>query len=199
MTASDIQMVVLVVLTNFVLLVLPCLLAPPIARWLEAIAGRVAFRPWGGHPDGRALAGEGVPQLDLAGVVVEPGIGVGPLRFGARPGAAKAALGPPLDWNAWGDGNLNDSLVYDGVRLVFDRCGAEPLPRSRLCGAEVRRADAVLLGRPLAEWDEGELAAELARLGFRPRVAESGYAEFAFPYLAAWFEAGRLARVEVAE
>jgi hypothetical protein len=109
-------------------------------------------------------------------------------------------FGRSLGYDAWDDGNLNDSLIYDGVRLSFDRYDSRgPLPRSRLCGAEVRRADAILFGRPLDHWGDGELAAELAARGFHQRVSDLGYAEFGPPYLAAWFEAGRLARVEVAE
>jgi hypothetical protein len=198
MNTHDLLMGVLAVLAGFVILVLPCLLAPPIARWLTGRATtwfgidlyKCSWREFGSaKADGAHAA--------LAGLVIEPG-GVGPVQFGVSPQQVAQALSRSLGCDAWDDGNLNDSLIYDGVRLRFDRCDSRgPLPRSRLCEAEVRRADAVLFGRPLADWGEGELVAELRRRGFRPGVLEPGYAEFTLPYLRAWFEAGRLARVAV--
>ncbi len=209
----------LVAFTGCLLLVLPCLLSPPIARWLsrqlEARLGLDAYRRRTHSPAtervleflefalyGRREYGAwtgAVPRL-LAGLVVEPGGGVGPARLGISPAQVVAVLGRSLGDDAWDDGNLNDSLIYEGVRLRFDQCDSRgPLRRSRLCEIEVRRADAVLFDRLLFDWGEGELAAELTRRGFHPRLSESGYAEFTSPYLRAWFEGGRLARVEVAE
>lgn len=184
----------LIALTGFILLVLPCLLAPPIARWLsrqlEFRLGLDAYRRRAHGPAAERVLeflgfelysireygdrANAVPG-QLAGSPVEPGGGIGPARLGMSPTQVVAALGPPLGYDAWDDGNLNDSLIYDGVRLTFDRCDHRgPLPRSRLVVAEVRRADAVLLGRPLPDWREGELVAVLAGRGFRPRVSEPG-------------------------
>ena len=218
MGADDVLTGGLVALAGFVLVALPWLLAAPVARWLtrqaEARLGPAAYRrrdhgpatEWvlvflGVEPYGRRHYGPGARAVPgrMAGAVVELGGGVGPAHLGMSPAQVEAALGRSLGYDTWDDGNLNDSLIYDGVRLSIDRCDHRgPLARSRLCVAEVRRADAVLLGRPLAGWGEGELAAELVQRGLRPQVSEPGYAEFAGPYLAAWFEAGRLVRVEVA-
>ncbi|MBP3956315.1 hypothetical protein J8F10_13575 [Gemmata sp. G18] len=186
------------VLTGFVLLVLPCLIARPVARWLTK--RWVAWRGTDQHRRHTHNTTEGIEaRWPLTGVAVEPGVGVGPVQFGASPHQVEDALGPSLGYEAWDDGNLNDSLIYDGVRLRFDRCGARPSPRSRLCGAEVRRADAVLFGRPLTDWSENELVAELTRRDFRHEVSAPGYAEFSVPYLAARFEAGRLIGIEIAQ
>jgi len=136
----------------------------------------------------------------LAGATVDPGGGVGPARLGMSPAEVVAALGRSLGYDAWDDGNLNDSLIYDGVRLSFDRCDHRgPLPRSRLWVAEVRRPDAMLLGRPLCDWQEEELIATLSDRGLQTKIVEPGYAEFVGPYLRTWFESGRLTGVEVAE
>jgi hypothetical protein len=117
-----------------------------------------------------------------------------------RPDQVQAVLGRPLGDDAWDDGNLNDSLIYDGLRLQFSECGTDgPLSRSRLCCIEVRRPDAELFGRPLKDWDEPALAATLAVDGFRLKVAEPGYAEFESPYIALWFgPGGQLTKVEIA-
>lgn len=217
MGASDVLTGGLVALAGFVLLALPCFLAPPIARWLawrsEVRLGLDAYRRRAHSPATERVLeffgfelytrrvyspGAGAAIGRLAGAAVEPGGGVGPARLGMSPAQVESALGRSLGHEAWDDGNLNDSLIFDGVRLSFDRCDHRgPLIRSRLVAAEVRRPDAVLLGRPLADWSEGGLVTELEERGFRRRVAEPGYCEFAGPWLAAWFEAGRLARVEV--
>jgi hypothetical protein len=134
------------------------------------------------------------PLVDLA---VEPGRGYGPAKFGMSPDRVVAVLGQPLDYDAWDDGNTNDSLIYEGARLVFDRCdGKGPLTRSRFDNAIILRQDALLFGRRLVDWSESELLAELTRQGL-PGYAEPelGLVAMKTPYLRTWFENGQITEV----
>lgn len=128
--------------------------------------------------------------LDLAGLEIRPGIGYGPLRLGMRPSIVRDLMGPFLDYDAWDDGNLNDSLIYEGVRLWFNGCDSRgPLSNSRLEVIEVRRPDVIVFGCAFADWTEAELVAELLARGFQPKVVECGFAEFVSPvYVRVSFE-----------
>lgn len=103
---------------------------------------------------------------------VLPAQGVGDARFGMTPAQVRAALGEPELYEEWMGGNLNDSLLFRGLICGFGGCDTHgPLADSLL--REVRisvphRSDAMLWGRPLAEWSASDFRrhAERAKLPF---------------------------------
>jgi hypothetical protein len=66
---------------------------------------------------------------------VYPNQGIGPVRFGMTPRQAKEAMGIDEVYEDWMGGNLNNSLIYPGLIISFDRCNADgPLPDSKVNG-----------------------------------------------------------------
>jgi hypothetical protein len=127
-----------------------------------------------------------------------PGTGVGSVRLGMWPCRVRAKWGRPLDWESWGDGNLNDALIYPGMCLRFSRCGSSgPQMLSRLVVIEIRRSDAVLFGRSLEEWNEEELVAYLNVMGFDRKLYQPDCWKTAFPHLTIWFESGLVSGIEI--
>jgi hypothetical protein len=101
---------------------------------------------------------------------IYPGSGVGAVRFGQTPAEVEAAMAEPRKYEEWMGGNLNSSLVFQGLILGFDRCNAEgPLSSSRLVEAQlVARADASLFGRPVTAWTRDDLFTALCAQGQVP-------------------------------
>jgi len=60
-------------------------------------------------------------------------------------------------------GNLNDSLLYHGLVLGFDKCDAHgPLPDSSFVDVWIRgRPDVILWGKPLSDWTREAVEAHL--------------------------------------
>ncbi len=67
----------------------------------------------------------------------------------------------------WMGGNLNDSLLYPGLILGFDKCDSHgPLENSRFTEFQVlKREDAVLYGKPFMNWTKQELFQLFAEQG----------------------------------
>jgi hypothetical protein len=64
---------------------------------------------------------------------------VGPAHFGLRPAQVTSVMGETELYEDWMGGNLNDSLLFRGLILGFDRCDANgPLPDGRLIEARVK-------------------------------------------------------------
>ncbi len=101
---------------------------------------------------------------------IDPGRGVGPARFGQTPVQVEAVMAEPQMYEEWMGGNLNDSLLFQGLILGFDRCNTHgPLPDSRLVEARIlARAGAYLFNRPAADWTRDELLAFLRSQGHDP-------------------------------
>jgi hypothetical protein len=91
----------------------------------------------------------------------------------------------------WMGGNLNDSLLYHGLILHFDRCnGAGPLPDSRLNWIVVHeRDDAYLLDSPLTAWKKMALLDRLREEGLSPVLLDNGDLEVPWFWLSATFDA----------
>ncbi|MFH1465662.1 MAG: hypothetical protein ABIO70_14850 [Pseudomonadota bacterium] len=102
-----------------------------------------------------------------------PDVGLGPVRLGMRPAEVRRLLGDEQTWEEWMGGNLNDALLYPGLRLHFDACGpSEPLPHGRLVWIVVHgRPDVTLIDRPITAWTRPELEAALRHRG-EPPVSE---------------------------
>src|SRR5512145_1904306 len=73
-------------------------------------------------------------------------------------------------------GNLNDSLLYQGLILGFDSCNATgPLRSARLVEAHLRNRDAASFsGRPLSAWSRDQLSTHLAAQGISFQVDQRG-------------------------
>jgi hypothetical protein len=69
-----------------------------------------------------------VKRLDI-----HPGEGIGPIRHGMRPVEVLAVFPEPQVYKNWMGGNLNDALMFHGLRLHFTDCDTHaPLPNSTL-------------------------------------------------------------------
>ena len=88
-----------------------------------------------------------------------PWIGLGPLRFGMKPSEVRCAFKECHVYEEWMGGNLNDSLLYRGLILQFDKCDAYgPLEDSRFDGVKAKaRKDIWLFGKRLASWTRNDL------------------------------------------
>lgn len=91
---------------------------------------------------------------------IQPGVGIGTVRFGIRPAEVIAALvNVNLGKSNWRGGNLNDCLLYRDILFAFDLCDAHgPTPDARLNFIVVRpRNDVRLFGRKIDQWSRSEL------------------------------------------
>ncbi len=93
-----------------------------------------------------------------------PNIGLGTLRFGMSPKQVRASFDEPETYEDWMGGNLNDSLLFKGLILGFDRYNAHgPLARSKFREATIHgRPDVVIMGKSLLDWSK---SAVIDRLG----------------------------------
>ena len=110
----------------------------------------------------------------MSDLEIIPTIGVGSARFGQPPSEVLAAMAEPQVYEDWMGGNLNDSLLFQGLILEFDRCDAYgPLPESRLVGARIRsRPGARLFAKMVAEWTREELRDHLRSLGHKSQEGD---------------------------
>lgn len=111
---------------------------------------------------------------------VKPLVGIGPVTFGMSPPEVIAHLGTGQVWEAWMGGNLNDSLVYHGLVLIFDRCDAYgPLEDSRLEYIDVKqREDVRLYGKAANDWTRPDLLRYLEQNAIEFAVLSDGAVSF---------------------
>ena len=95
---------------------------------------------------------------------IRPREGYGPVDFGMSPSELKRLLGSERTYEEWMGGNLNDSLLYPGIIVQFDRCDASgPLEESGVDGLRLAvGSGAMLAGAPVFGQPVDEV---LARLG----------------------------------
>ena len=93
-----------------------------------------------------------------------PNVGLDPLLFGMSPKQVRSLLDEPETYEDWMGGNLNDSLLFKGLILGFDRCNAYgPLARSKFWEATIHgRDDVVIMGKSMLDWSK---SAVIDRLG----------------------------------
>ena len=69
----------------------------------------------------------------MGGFEINPGVGVGPVTFGQSPSEVQAAMAEQQMYEDWMGGNLNDALLFRGLRLHFSKCDSRaPLADSTL-------------------------------------------------------------------
>lgn len=83
--------------------------------------------------------------------------------MGMRPSEVLAAFGEPQVYEHWMGGNLNDALLFHGLRLHFTDCDAHaPLTDSTLNWVVIhQREDAHLFDRRMTEWTKETILEEL--------------------------------------
>jgi hypothetical protein len=129
---------------------------------------------------------------------IRPGEGIGPVRKGMLPAEVLTAFSEPQVYEPWMGGNLNDALLFHGLRLHFSDCNARaPLPESTLDWIVIHgREDAYLFGRPIGEWTKAEVIRELHTRGYEVQTPPNGDVETAGVGLS-FDEAGQLIWVEI--
>jgi hypothetical protein len=121
-----------------------------------------------GQPLAALLRRQSVKQVVMR-LDIRLGDGIGPVVAGMSPEDVIAAM--PEDegcYEDWMGGNLNNCLLYHGLRFHFDRCNTYgPETDSKLDMLVVHdRDDATLFGRPLYEWTKPAILQRLKDEGF---------------------------------
>lgn len=66
-------------------------------------------------------------------IEIKPKEGLGPINFGFSPSRVMSIWGDHQVWEYWMGGNRNDSLLYAGIIIGFDKCNAfGPLENSQV-------------------------------------------------------------------
>jgi hypothetical protein len=139
-----------------------------------------------------------VRGFDMA-LHIHPGEGIGPVRLGMRPAEVLEVFPEPQVYEDWMGGNLNDALLFHGLRLHFSDCDARAaLPNSTLNWIVVhQRKDAFLFGQPLVEWTKEAVAAELQARGYDVQTPPNGDVEVPRQIGMSFDAGGRLIWVEL--
>jgi len=130
-----------------------------------------------------------------------PTEGVGQVRFGQKPGEVQAIMSEPQVYENWMGGDLNDSLLYQGLILGFDRCDSRgPLRDSRFVEARMTaRVGASLFGKQVVEWTRDELVALLRSRGHALSEVKNEVSVEAVGLSVSFDEAGRVDYIELWE
>jgi len=116
-----------------------------------------------------------------------------------RPAEVLAIFSEPQVYEDWMGGNLNDALLFHGLRLHFGHCDARaPLPDSTLNWVVIhQREDAYLFGQPVGEWTKEAVVRELQARGYEVRTPPNGDVEVPQQIGMSFDEDGRLIWLEV--
>lgn len=84
--------------------------------------------------------------------------GIGQIEFGMNPSQVISIMDEEQVYENWMGGNLNSSLLFQGMILDFDQHNSNgPIKDSKFCGIKINsRKDIYLFGRKLIEWNEFE-------------------------------------------
>jgi hypothetical protein len=115
------------------------------------------------------------------------------------PAQVLAVFGEPRVYEDWMGGNLNDALLFHGLRLHFSKCDSRgPLPTGVLNWIVIhQRQDAFLFGRPVAEWNKDTIEQELLSRGYLPTTTSSGDMGVSGQFEMSFDDDGRLVWVEL--
>jgi hypothetical protein len=116
---------------------------------------------------------------------IYPGKGIGPILLGMHPQRVVSIFHEKQVYESWMGGNLNDAILFHGMRLHFDKCnGAGPLPGARLVLIVVhQREDAILFGRRMKDWSKEEIFQYLDDENWDPEKLANGDICTKKPYL----------------
>ncbi len=115
----------------------------------------------------------------MARLDIQLGVGIGQIKLGMHPDDVVEAFAESQICEHWMGGNLNDAILFHGLRLHFDKCSAAgPLADSRLCWIVVhQREDAHLFDRPTSDWTKEGILQRLIEEGYTPQTPENGDVE----------------------
>ena len=107
---------------------------------------------------------------------IRPGEGIGPIHLGMRPNEIVSVFTEPQTYEEWMGGNLNDSLLFQGLILEFSACDSyAPLPDSTLVSVTIfQRRDACLFERFIADWNKASLIEKLKAQGYALQTPSNG-------------------------
>ncbi|WP_146505189.1 hypothetical protein [Rubinisphaera italica] len=110
-----------------------------------------------------------------------------------------AAFSEPQVYEDWMGGNLNDALLFHGLRFHFSDCDTRaPLPTSTLDWVVIhQREDACLFDRPITEWNKEAVVQELLTRGYHVLTEPNGDVEVPQNIGLSFDENGRLNWVEL--
>jgi len=108
---------------------------------------------------------------------IKPKVGVGQAAFGMTPAEVKAILGAEAEWQEWMEGNLNDSLLYPGMIIGFDKYDAYgPLSYGRVREFRLHQdSSATLFGEKLMGMPGNRLLQSLRANGHVVNEEHAGY------------------------
>ncbi|MCB8925014.1 MAG: hypothetical protein H6652_05245 [Ardenticatenaceae bacterium] len=94
---------------------------------------------------------------------IVPGEGLGPIKFGMSPSEVISIMGEKQVYESWMRGNLNDSLVYPGIVIIFDVYNsAGPLANSQVEEFEISESFIEVKFKGLSIFKESKQAIENA-------------------------------------
>lgn len=127
------------------------------------------------------------------------GEGIGPVRLSMTPAEVLTVFDEPQVHEDWMGGNLNDALLFHGLRLHFSKCDARaPLPSSTLNWIVIhQREDAFLFDCPVSEWTKESILRELRSRGYAPETPPNGDIEVPYKLSMSFEDDGRLVWVEI--
>jgi hypothetical protein len=116
-----------------------------------------------------------------------------------RPADVVPVFGEPQVYEKWMGGNLNDALLFHGLRLHFTHCDARaPLPGSKLNWVVIhQREDAFLFDRSMTEWTKDTILEELRSRGYNSETPENGDVEVPWQLSMSFDASGRLIWLEI--
>jgi hypothetical protein len=116
-----------------------------------------------------------------------------------RPAEVLAVFHEPQVYENWMGGNLNDALLFQGLRLHFSECDSRaPLPDSTLNWIVIhQRPDAYLFSRPVGEWTKDSVLQELQARGYCAQTPPNGDVDVYRKLGLSFEDDGRLVWVEV--
>jgi hypothetical protein len=116
-----------------------------------------------------------------------------------RPAEVLAVFPEQQGYEDWMGGNLNDALLFQGLRLHFSECDScAPLAGSTLNWIVIhQRADAYLFGRPVSDWTKERVLRELQARGYEAQTPPNGDVDVDQKLGLSFNDEGRLIWVEV--
>jgi hypothetical protein len=105
-----------------------------------------------------------------------PNTGICNLRFGMSPAEVLALFPEKQKYEDWMGGNLNNSLLYHGLVLIFDKCNSVgPLPDSHMDEIWISgREDARLWGKHIEDWTRESVIGYLKEEAILYEISDGG-------------------------
>jgi hypothetical protein len=128
-----------------------------------------------------------------------PGTGLGNVRLGMRLLQVVVALPEAQIYENWMGGNLNDALLFHGIRLHFDAYDAHsPLSTSRLSLLVIhQRENVYLFDQAIEQWTKDTVLEALNSRAFQSHTLDNGDLQVTPGLTLSFTNDGRLDWVEI--